>query len=70
MKVVYTDEALADLDEILEYIASHYPAVHALFERRLRAIEARISAWPESAPTVAERPGIRVVPIPGMTEDQ
>jgi plasmid stabilization system protein ParE len=63
MKVVYTDEALADLDEILGYISSHYPAAYVLFERRLRTIEARIGAWPESAPEVPERPGVRVVPL-------
>src|SRR4051794_30881778 len=63
MKVVYTDEALADLDEILGYISSHYPAACTPFEQRLRIIEARVSAWPESALEVAERPGVRVVPF-------
>ena len=63
MRVVYTDEALADLDEILEYITAHYPAIYARFERRLRLIEARIGSWPESARMVAERRGIRVVPF-------
>ena len=63
MRIVYTDEALANLDETLQYITSHYPAVHALFERRLRLIEARICAWPESARKVAERPDVRVVPF-------
>ena len=33
MKVVYTDEALAALDEILGYISSHYPTAYALFVR-------------------------------------
>ncbi len=63
MKVVYTDEALANLDEILEYISSHHPAAYRQFERRLRTIEARIGAWPQSAPEVAERRGVRVVPL-------
>jgi toxin ParE1/3/4 len=63
MKLVYTQEALADLDAILEFISSHYPGVYAAFERRIRAVEARIGAWPESAPEVADRPGIRVVPL-------
>jgi toxin ParE1/3/4 len=63
MKVVYTDEALADLDSILEYISSHYPATYPRFERRLQMVQARIAAWPESAQEVAERPGIRVVPL-------
>ena len=63
MKVVYTDEALADLEAILEFIASHYPASYASFERRLQTIEARISAWPQSAQEVAQRPGVRAMPL-------
>jgi toxin ParE1/3/4 len=63
MKVVYTQEALADLDAILEFISWHYPGVYAAFERRTQAVEARIGAWPESAPEVADRPGVRVVPL-------
>ena len=59
MKVVYPDEALADLEAILEFIASHYPASYASFERRLQTIEARIGAWPQSAQEVAQRPGVR-----------
>jgi plasmid stabilization system protein ParE len=46
MKVIYTDEALRDLDEILEFIELHYPAISVAFEERLRAIEQRIESWP------------------------
>ena len=63
MKVVYTQEALADLDAILEFISAHYPGVYAAFEKRMQVVEARIGAWPESAPEVAHRPGVRVVPL-------
>jgi plasmid stabilization system protein ParE len=63
MKVVYTEEALDNLDGILTYIASNYPGVTAAFEKRLRTVIARISAWPESAEEVAERPGVRVAPL-------
>lgn len=49
MRVVYTDEALADLEAIVEFIASHYPASYPSFERRLQIVEARIAAWPHSA---------------------
>jgi len=35
MKVIYTDEALRDLDEILQYIASNYPTISAPPERQL-----------------------------------
>jgi len=63
MKVVYTDEALRDLDEILTFIASNYPVISASFERRLRAVMARIGRWPESAQEVEQRPGVRMVPL-------
>ena len=63
MKVVYTDEALRELDEILDYIASHYPTISSSFEKRLRTVVARIGEFPESAQQVEERPGVRVVPL-------
>lgn len=63
MRVVYTAEALADLESIFSYIAVHYPAISDAFQNRFRAAIARISRWPESAQEVAERPGVRVVPL-------
>jgi len=63
MRVVYTDEALQDLDGILGYIAQHYPSVSTAFENRLRTAVRRISAWPQSAPQVEQRPHVRVVPL-------
>jgi toxin ParE1/3/4 len=63
MKVVYTDDASEDLDRILAYIASNYPAVYDAFLIRLRSVIARISMWPDSSQEVAERPGVRVVPL-------
>jgi plasmid stabilization system protein ParE len=63
MRVVYTDEALAELELVLKFIADRYPAAYSSFEQRLRAIEARISAWPASAQEVAQRPGVRAVPF-------
>jgi toxin ParE1/3/4 len=63
VKVVLTDEALRDLDEILEFIKLNYPTISAAFERRVRAIERRIARWPESAEEVEQRPGVRVVPL-------
>jgi len=38
MKVVYTTEALADLDGIFDYIANHYPAISDAFQHRLHAV--------------------------------
>jgi toxin ParE1/3/4 len=63
MRVVYTAEALADLDGILDYIANYYPAISGAFQNRLHAVVARIARWPESAQEVAERPGVRVAPL-------
>jgi len=63
MKVVYTDEARENLDGILAYISSHYPAVYDPFRVRLESVVARIRDWPESAPEVLGRPGVRVVAL-------
>jgi plasmid stabilization system protein ParE len=63
MRVVYTDEALENLDEILATIASNYPTVYEAFQNRLQSVVKRISAWPDSAQEVAERSGVRVVPL-------
>ena len=63
MKVIYTEEALKDLDEIADWLAVHYPAVAPAVEQRIRAVVARIGRWPESARRSAKRPGVRVVPL-------
>ena len=43
MRVVYTTEALADLDGIFDYIANHYPAIFETFQNRLHAVIARVA---------------------------
>ncbi len=63
MKVIFTDEALRDLDEILEFLADNYPAVSGPFQKRLHAIERRIGRWPKSAQVIEQRPGVHVVPF-------
>ena len=63
MKVVFTDEALLDLNEILLYIDNNYPAISDAFRRRLRAVTERIGTWPESTEEVAQRAGVRMVPL-------
>jgi plasmid stabilization system protein ParE len=60
VKVVFIDEALRDLDQIFEFNQGHYPASADAFRRRLRAIEQRITRWPESAPEAKQRLGVRV----------
>jgi plasmid stabilization system protein ParE len=63
MKVIYSEEALENLDEILAYISANYPTVYDAFQSRVRSVVERIGAWPDSAQEVAERPGVRVVPL-------
>jgi hypothetical protein len=38
MKVIYTDEALRDLDEILQFLKLNYPFILTPFEKWLRAL--------------------------------
>ena len=63
MKVVWTEAALADLDNILAYTAENYLSLVAPVERRIRAVIARIGRWPASARAVEQRPGVHVVPL-------
>jgi toxin ParE1/3/4 len=63
MKVVYTEEALRDLDAIADWLIVHYPTVAPAVERRIRSIVAHIARWPESSRRSARRPGVRVVSL-------
>ena len=63
MKVVLTEEALRNLEEIRSYLANHYPGAAAKVEERIRAVFRRLEDWPESAQSVADRPGVRKVPL-------
>lgn len=63
MKVIYTEEALRNLDDISEYIRQNYPAISEAFRLRLQFVVARIAKWPESAQQVADQSGVRVVPL-------
>ncbi len=63
MKVIYTDEALRDLDYILDFLALEYPTVVAPFKVRLAAVTRRIGRWPKSTEEVEQRPGVHAVPL-------
>ena len=63
MKVVFTAEALRDLDDILSFMAVEHPSARRPFETRLRASLRRIGDWPHSAQGVIQRPGVRMVPL-------
>ena len=59
MKVVYSEEALRNLDDISDYIRQNYPTISEAFRLRLQFVVARIAKWPESAQEVADQPGGR-----------
>ena len=63
MKVVWTEAALAELNDILAYTAEHFPSHVAAIEQRVRRVIDRIGRWPESARAVEQRPGVRVAPL-------
>jgi toxin ParE1/3/4 len=63
MKIVYTEDALRDLDAIADWLLLHYPAVAPGFERRIRRAVANIAQWPESAPRSERYPRIRVTSL-------
>ena len=63
MKVVYTEDALKDLDAIADWLIVHYPAVAPAVERRIRLAITNIAQWPESAQRSVRYPGIRVTSL-------
>ena len=63
MKVVYTDEALRDLDAIADWLIAHYPTVAPVVEQRIRVVVAHIALWPQSSRRSARRPDVRVVSL-------
>ena len=64
MKLVYSRQALADLDEIATYYsASASPAIAQSIERRLSEVIDRICRAPKAAPRVSQRSQIRVVAV-------
>jgi toxin ParE1/3/4 len=69
MKVVYTEEALKDLDAIADWLIVHYPAVAPVVERRIRSVVAHIARWPESSRRSPKRPGVHAVPLGRSIQD-
>jgi len=63
MRVIFTQAALKDLDDILNYLQTNFPTLIGPFERRVQAIVTRLSKWPESAPLTKERPGLRAASL-------
>ena len=63
MKVRYSELALLELDTILASIQAENRDAAANFEARVQRVVERIGQFPESAQEVAERPGVRRVPL-------
>jgi plasmid stabilization system protein ParE len=63
MKVRYSRLALAELDAILSDLASKNPAAARGFEERIRRIVERVGRFPEAFQEIAERAGIRRIPL-------
>jgi toxin ParE1/3/4 len=63
MRVVFTEAAIEDLENIAAVLAASFPDVAPAVERRLGLVIARIARWPASAKRVVERPNVRVAPL-------
>jgi toxin ParE1/3/4 len=63
VKVVYTDPALRDLNEITAWLKQHYPGLGRAVERRLEVVVGHLARWPESMRHSMQRSGVRVAPL-------
>ncbi|MDA9400271.1 type II toxin-antitoxin system RelE/ParE family toxin [Bradyrhizobium sp. CCBAU 45389] len=64
MRVAWTREALADLEDIATYFASNAsPAIAEAVGRRFSGVIERIRAAPFSSPRVTQRSQVRVVTV-------
>jgi toxin ParE1/3/4 len=64
MKVEYSRRAISDIHNIAAFYArSDYPAVGEDVATRIQQVVDRIARLPLSGRPVAERPGVRVVPL-------
>jgi toxin ParE1/3/4 len=63
MKVVYTDEALSDIEAIAEWLAAHCPTVAPAVEKRIRNVVSYIARFPQSSRRAAGRSGVRTAPL-------
>jgi len=63
MKVRYSKLALGELDAILSDLTQSNPSAARRFEDRVRQIGVRIGRFPKGFQEVAERTGVRRVPL-------
>jgi len=63
MKLRLSRPALADLEAILTYIEANNPPAAGRFIQRLDGVFKRIVQFPKAAVEIAQRPGVRRVPL-------
>jgi toxin ParE1/3/4 len=63
MRLLLSQLALAELDEILDYLAERSPLGAKHVEMRIRRAFERIADHPEAAERVEQRPGVRRLPL-------
>jgi plasmid stabilization system protein ParE len=63
MRVVLSRLALAELDQILSYIAERSPSGARNVEARFRHVFELIGRYPEAAERVEQRPDVRRMPL-------
>ena len=63
MKVVWSDAAARDLDDIIHWLEANYPGVGLGVEQRVRAVVAQIARWPDSMRRSTYRPDVRIAPL-------
>jgi plasmid stabilization system protein ParE len=63
MKVVFSRAALAELDEILAYLAFHSPKGAERVESRIRQVIQVIAEQPDGSQVVARRRSVRRAPL-------
>ncbi|ERF84116.1 type II toxin-antitoxin system RelE/ParE family toxin [Bradyrhizobium viridifuturi] len=64
MKVVFSRQALTDLDEIATHYSTHAsPAIAAAAERRFRDVIDRVCRAPEAAPRISQRSTVRAITV-------
>jgi plasmid stabilization system protein ParE len=64
MRVEYSRRALSDIRDLAAYYASSdAPSVGEAVAARIQEVVMRLSQAPQSGRPVAERPGVRVVPL-------
>jgi plasmid stabilization system protein ParE len=62
MKVVYIDEALRDLDQVLTFIERNYPTILGAFRRRLHTIGEPADGQRTHKKSNAS-PGVYIIPL-------